>query len=50
LKPQTNSPQQNREVRPRSQPQSRIFFVSNMRKLSVLVYNLLTLARASAKD
>jgi hypothetical protein len=42
LKPQTNSPQQNREVRPRSQP--------HMRKLSVLVYNLLTLARASAKD
>ena len=50
LKPRTNSPQQNCEVRPRSQSQSRIFFVSNMRKLSVLVYNLLTLAPASAKD
>ena len=50
LQSRTNSPQQNREVRPRYQIQSRIFFVSNMRKLSVLVYNLLTLARASAKD
>jgi hypothetical protein len=49
LKP--NAPrQQNREVRPRSQPQSRIFFASNVRKLSNLVYNLLALAPASAED
>jgi hypothetical protein len=49
LKPNTPR-QQNREVRPRSQPQSRILFAYNVRKLSNLVYNLLVVAPASAED